>query len=222
MHGLLGAGQVDELRAARDQANARVATARAALDAAQLRRDFAELRAPADGVISKRLIQPGQVVSAGSELLRLIRDGRLELDAQVPETELPLVRAGQSATVTSSEAGQTTGSVRIVTPEVNAQTRLGLARISLAPGAQLRPGMFARAEIDAGRNETTPLSGVIEGWRTGLKGQTVGSRVELVIPPAQSYPEGNQPGPPVVEKGDTLVYVVDILGIDPPAAATTQ
>ncbi|MGY4720941.1 FKBP-type peptidyl-prolyl cis-trans isomerase [Naumannella cuiyingiana] len=72
-----------------------------------------------------------------------------------------------------------------------------------------------RAEIDAGRNETTPLSGVIEGWRTGLKGQTVGSRVELVIPPAQSYPEGNQPGPPVVEKGDTLVYVVDILYTQP-------
>src|SRR5690606_37736758 len=74
----ISASQLDELRAARTQAEARRNTARAARDAAQLRRDFAERRAPADGVISKRLVQPGQVVAAGAELLRLIRDGRLE------------------------------------------------------------------------------------------------------------------------------------------------
>ena len=67
---------------------------RAALDAARLQRDFAELRAPADGVISKRLIQPGQVVSAGSELLRLIRDGRLEWRAELPASQLAAVKPG--------------------------------------------------------------------------------------------------------------------------------
>lgn len=85
------------------------------------------------------------------------------MDAQVPETELSLVRAGQSAIVTSSRRVRTTGSVRIVTPEVNAQTRLGLARISLAPGAQLRPSMFARAEIAVGDQPTlvVPSSAVV-------------------------------------------------------------
>ena len=75
----------------------------------------------------------------------------------MPETELGLVRAGQSATVTSSEAGQTTGSVRIVTPQVDASTRLGLARISLSPGSQLRPGMFARADIAVGDQPATTV-----------------------------------------------------------------
>ena len=87
----------------------------------------------------------------------MVRDGRLELDAQVPETELPLIRAGQSAAVTSSEAGSTTGTVRIVTPEVNPETRLGVARISLAPGSQLKPGMFARASIAVGDQPATTV-----------------------------------------------------------------
>src|SRR3546814_16911077 len=56
--------------------------------------DFAELRAPADGIISKRLVQHGQVVAAGTELLRLIRDGRLEWRAALPADDLALVEAG--------------------------------------------------------------------------------------------------------------------------------
>ncbi|MGD7705752.1 FKBP-type peptidyl-prolyl cis-trans isomerase [Microlunatus sp. Y2014] len=58
--------------------------------------------------------------------------------------------------------------------------------------------------------EQTPLGDtLIEGFRTGIIGQTVGSRMLLVIPPAQGYPEGNETPP--VPRGATLVYVVDIL-----------
>ena len=52
--------------------------------------------------------------------------------------------------------------------------------------------------------------GLIPGFVKGLTNQTVGSRVLLVIPPADAYPEGNKSSPQV-EKGDTIVYVVDIL-----------
>ncbi|HUL27369.1 MAG TPA: FKBP-type peptidyl-prolyl cis-trans isomerase [Streptosporangiaceae bacterium] len=54
-------------------------------------------------------------------------------------------------------------------------------------------------------------SQVIPGWNTGLVGQTVGSRVMLVIPPADGYGKaGNsQAG---IKGTDTLVFVVDILG----------
>lgn len=61
----------------------------------------------------------------------------------------------------------------------------------------------------------TPTSGevsdgkLIPGWVKGLKGKTVGSRVLLVLPPEDGYPEGSN-NPPV-EKGDTVVYVVDLL-----------
>jgi FKBP-type peptidyl-prolyl cis-trans isomerase len=54
-------------------------------------------------------------------------------------------------------------------------------------------------------------SQVIKGWDTGLTGQTVGSRVMLVIPPAEGY--GKTGSPQAHIKGtDTLVFVVDILG----------
>jgi FKBP-type peptidyl-prolyl cis-trans isomerase len=54
-------------------------------------------------------------------------------------------------------------------------------------------------------------SQVIPGWDSGLVGQTVGSRVLLVIPPAQGY--GSKGNPQAGIKGtDTLAFVVDILG----------
>lgn len=155
--GFLSQASLDTALANQRASNANLAAARATLAQTQTQLSQATIRAPVGGLIISRSVTKGQIISAGTELFRMVRDGRLELDAQVPETELGLIRAGQSATVTSSEAGQTTGSVRIVTPEVNATTRLGLARISLAPGAQLRPGMFARADIAVGDQPATTV-----------------------------------------------------------------
>ena len=114
------------------------------------------------GRIISRSVTKGQIVSAGTELFRMVRDGRLELDARVPETELSLVRAGQSATVSSDQIGDTPGRVRIVTPEVNAESRLGVARVSIS-GGNFRPGMFARARIDVGARPavTVPTPAVL-------------------------------------------------------------
>lgn len=53
------------------------------------------------------------------------------------------------------------------------------------------------------------LGGLLPGMVKGLKGQTVGSRVLLIIPPADGYPDGN--ASPKIEKGTTLVMVVDVL-----------
>jgi peptidylprolyl isomerase len=56
---------------------------------------------------------------------------------------------------------------------------------------------------------SSPLAGLLPGMVKGLTGQPVGSRVLLVIPPAQGYPNGN--AQPKIDKGETLVMVVDIL-----------
>ena len=56
---------------------------------------------------------------------------------------------------------------------------------------------------------SSQLSGLVAGLQEGLEGQTVGSRVLLVIPPDKGYPDGN--AQPKVEKGETLVMVVDLL-----------
>lgn len=62
-------------------------------------------------------------------------------------------------------------------------------------------------------SETGPLNSLIPGWQKGLVGKTVGSRVLLVVPPEQAYPEGNEELK--IEKGETLVFVVDILYTQP-------
>jgi FKBP-type peptidyl-prolyl cis-trans isomerase len=60
---------------------------------------------------------------------------------------------------------------------------------------------------------------VIPGWDTGLIGQTVGSRVMLVIPPKDGY--GSSGSSQAGIKGtDTLVFVIDILGAYPAPSAT--
>lgn len=63
------------------------------------------------------------------------------------------------------------------------------------------------------QDQWTPITGelstTIPGWQKGLVDKTVGSRVLLVLPPAYGYPEGAN-NPPL-EKGDTIVYVVDVL-----------
>lgn len=168
--GFLSQASLDTAQANQRASAAGVAQARAALSQTQTQLNQATVRAPVSGLVISRSVTRGQIVQPGTELFRVVRDGRLELDAQVPETELPLVRAGMPAAVFSDQAGETSGSVRIVTPEVNPQTRLGVARVALAGGSGLRPGMFARARIDVGEAPilTIPSDAVV--FREGRAG----------------------------------------------------
>jgi len=160
---LISASQLDELRAQRAQADARRATARAQRDGAQLRRDFAELRAPADGIISKRLVQPGQVVAAGSELLRLIRDGRLEWRAELPEDQLALAKVGDPVVI-SANGGAVEGRIRAASPGVDSQTRTGTIYADLPEPGALQPGTYVEGRIitGAGMGLMVPSAAVVE------------------------------------------------------------
>ncbi len=164
---LISAAQLDELRAQRISAQARVGTAAAVRDNAALRRDFARLRAPADGIISRRLVQPGQIVAAGSELLRLIRDGRLEWRAELSEGELAQVSVGDSVSLPSRE-GPVTGTVRAVSPGVDAQTRTGTVHVDLPDPGSLQPGSYVEGRIQVGQGSglTVPAAAVV--LRDGL------------------------------------------------------
>jgi peptidylprolyl isomerase len=64
-------------------------------------------------------------------------------------------------------------------------------------------------ETSGGKSATAELSGLLPGMVKGLTGQTVGSRVLLVIPPADGYPDGN--ATPSIKPDETLVIVVDLL-----------
>jgi RND family efflux transporter MFP subunit len=160
--GFLSQASLDTALANQRASAANLTAAQASLSETRTRLSQATIRAPVSGLVISRSVTRGQIIAAGTELFRIVRDGRLELDAQVPETELRLVRAGQGAVVSSDQVGETTGTVRIVTPEVDPQTRLGVARVALRGGG-CRPGMFARARIEVGSQPavTGPTAAVL-------------------------------------------------------------
>lgn len=140
----------EEAEAARANAQARLNTAVASRDAARVQRDFTVVRAPVDGVVSARSVQPGQVVGAGGELLRLIRDGRLEWRAELAEADLLLVAPGATVQV-QTPAGAIAGVVRRVSPALDAQSRTGTIYADLPEPGGLRAGMFAQGRITLGK-----------------------------------------------------------------------
>lgn len=160
--GFLSQAALDTALANQRASTANVAAAMASLSETRTRLAQATIRAPVSGQVIRRSVTRGQIVGAGTELFRIVRDGRLELDAQVPETDLALVRAGQTASISSDQVGEATGRVRIVTSEVDPASRLGTARISLS-GGTFRPGMYARARIEVGDQPavTVPTAAVL-------------------------------------------------------------
>jgi peptidylprolyl isomerase len=62
-----------------------------------------------------------------------------------------------------------------------------------------------------GEPASLTLDAVVPGFAKALEGQTVGSQVLVVVPPAEGYRDQAQAGIPA---GSTLVFVIDILGLD--------
>lgn len=144
---MISASALDELRAGLVQAEARAATTQAQRDGVQMRRNFAELRAPDDGIISKRMVQPGQVVMAGAELLRLIRRGRLEWRPELPADELARVLPGAVVVVRDGNGQPVRGRVRAVSPGVDTATRTGTVYADLPEPGALQAGAFVEGRI---------------------------------------------------------------------------
>jgi RND family efflux transporter MFP subunit len=117
------------------------------------RRDNTKVTAPADGVISRRSARVGGMATvAGEPMFRIIARGEVELDAEVIETEISKISAGHKAVLDVAGAGEVTGTVRLVSPEVDKTTRLGRARIFLGDSPALRIGTFARGTVDTAKD----------------------------------------------------------------------
>ena len=160
---LISAAAFDELRAALVQAQAREATTRAQRDGVVLRRGYAELRAPDAGIVSRRNVQPGQVIAAGTELLALIRQGRLEWRPELPEAELARVEVGDVVRLREASGAVVEGRVRAVSPGVDASKRTGTVYAELSEPRGLKAGAFVEGRVitDASEGLVVPASAVV-------------------------------------------------------------
>ena len=205
--GALSAQQISQYLTAELTARARVESAKAQLDAQLLRLKHTQLLAPDSGIITQRSGTVGSVVGAGTEMFRLIRQGRLEWRGEVTSAELGRISTGTSVLVTAPSGAQAKGRVRMVSPTVDAGTRNGLVYVDLTSSADaakaamttsFKPGMFARGEFALGTSGalTVPQSAVVvrDGfsyvYRVGAdnrvsaikvqSGRVLGERVEMV------------------------------------------
>jgi RND family efflux transporter MFP subunit len=147
--GALSVEETQRRKSAAVTAAAKVKVAAAQLAESQARLARAAVRAPADGIILTRTVEVGQTATPGGEaLFRLSEGGEVELRGQVAEQDLPLLKVGQSVSVRLTGTTQVySGKVRLLGAVIDPQTRLGMARVTLAPDPNLRPGAFARAEV---------------------------------------------------------------------------
>ena len=160
---VLSEADLDKLSSDALVKRAAVESARADLDASQLRLKFTRVTAPDDGVITSRTVTVGQIAQAGGEMLRLLRNNRIEWRGEIPEARITEVKAGQSATITTADGKPFKGTIRVVAPTIASSNRTGLVYVDLTPDERLRPGMFARGEIEIGRAPafTVPLQSVV-------------------------------------------------------------
>lgn len=98
-------------------AQARLDQARAALAMAKLQVDYATVNAPTDGIITAVAAMAGEVASPGRALATIADLNTLRVSVFVPETEIGVVRVGDSATVTSDGGGRWTGRVTFIASE---------------------------------------------------------------------------------------------------------
>lgn len=144
-------------------ANAQVQQAEAQLDIATLNLDHATLRAPVSGLVSTRNGQIGAIASAGGEpIFRIIKDGAIEIEVEVIETALGDVSVGNRAELTISSVGVASGTVRRISPTVDARNRLGKVRIT-TEAEGLREGLFASGWIITAERQslTVPAAAVL-------------------------------------------------------------
>lgn len=143
-----------KFKAASDSAAQQYEQAAASEKLARKRLTDATLRAPLNGYISRRSVEPGQMASPGQPAFEIVRLDTVEVNVGVPETDIHRVRVGQKASVTlPALPGESfEGSVRVINVSADPNTRTFMTRITIPnPEYTLRIGMVAEAQIRGDR-----------------------------------------------------------------------
>jgi HlyD family secretion protein len=173
-----------------------------------------QVTAPAAGIVLGQA-PPSPRAMRPEPMFRIIVNGEIEADIEVPAVSLPRIAAGQAARLEIAGIGSVSGQLRAIFPEVDASTQLGHVRISFTTTSVLHVGSFAKATIERGRpvcGPAIPLTAVLYGAdgavvqivRNG-RIQTQPVRVGLLAGADAEVREGLAVGDVVVKRAGTFL-----------------
>lgn len=136
--------------AARDASREQLQQAIAGEGVARKNLTEARLVAPINGFIARRMVEPGVMVGAGQPVFEIAQLDPIEVNVGIPETDVRLVKVGQSASITipALPGRLFQGCVRVVNISADPATRTYMARVSVPnPQRELKVGMVAEVSI---------------------------------------------------------------------------
>jgi RND family efflux transporter MFP subunit len=156
--------QVDQVDAERDAVVARLASAKAGVDAAREGVSYTEVRAPYAGIVTKRHIEVGESVSPGTLLMSGLSLQYLRVTVDLPQSVVEKVRNIRKAAIYVN--GKRVEAKKItIFPEASAQSNTFKTRVDLPENAtDLYPGMFVKVSFVTGESERLliPASALVE------------------------------------------------------------
>ena len=145
--GILAQEQIDQRRFAAQSARAQAIAQQAAAQDVRTREALMTVRTPYAGLVYERNLRIGDVGAGATPWFRIARDGQVELAADVSADALDKIKPGDRVTIALADGASAPGVVRLVSPGVDASTRLGRVRVSLPVRTDIRAGGFARARF---------------------------------------------------------------------------
>lgn len=149
------------------EARSGLKAARARYERAKLDRERATIRAPFAGVVDRVEVSAGERIGANQDVAAVVDMVHLRLEASVLEHDLPLIKQGGQAVITTAAAPDkpVTGRIAAILPVVDSATRAGRALVRMRGDGTLRPGMYADVSLEATRlsdRVLVPARAVIE------------------------------------------------------------
>jgi RND family efflux transporter MFP subunit len=163
--------QMDQAKAAADEARARLNRAERSVDLTKNSLSYATLVADTRGVVTATLVEPGQVVASGQTAVRVARFAEKEAVVAIPETLVQRAKEGTATVTLWSEADRTyAAKLREIAPTADSATRTYLAKFSLPDaGDSVSLGMTATLTLADGataRVARLPLSALFNEGRS--------------------------------------------------------
>ena len=145
-------------RQAADQARARYTQAKSAYEQARIMGGYHTITAPAEGIVARRFIDPGDTAPQGPAFL-IFRQDNVKAVGAVPERLFPAIVPGDKVTmlVDALPGREFMAVVTIISPVIDPATRTGQIEVTLPSEGVILPGMFARARITSGEKRVMAL-----------------------------------------------------------------